>query len=118
MEKVFVYLSIIPWILFLSINIFKTLILLNDKKISALFRFDSIILILVFAYFVRFNRVFVIQMLFATINLYFFVNCLYEVDLKNESLKEVLVQNKFLFLLVYGLIIIFIIVLKKFLDII
>lgn len=101
MAKIMIYLSIIPWFLYYSINMLKTLIDLDKQKFRSLFRFDSIILILIFAYFVQFNKIFVIQMLFATINLYFFINRLYERNMNEVNIKKVIRSNKVLLLLLY-----------------
>ena len=113
MEKAVIYLSIIPWIFYYSINILKTLIDLDKKSVRALFRFDSIILIFIFAYFVHFNKEFVMQMLFATINLYFFINRLYERNINVKNIKKVMKENKLLLLLLYLFAICFVLILEN-----
>jgi len=101
LERVVVYLSVITWLLYYSINIFKTIIDLDKKSVFSLFRFDSIILILIFVYFVFYNRTFVIQMLFTTINLYMFINRLYERNINQKKIKKVISSNKLLLLVLY-----------------
>lgn len=101
MEKVIIYLSAISWLLYYSVNIFKTIIDLDKKSVFSLFRFDSIILILIFVYIVSFNRTFVIQMLFATINLYLFINRLYERNINQKRIKKVISSNKLLLSVLY-----------------
>lgn len=113
LEKVVVYLTIIPWIFYFSINVFQTLINIENKKKPSLFRFDSIILIFIFVYFVYFNKVFVIQMLFSTINLYFFINSLYEKNINRKNIKKVIMNNKLLLFLLYLFTGIFILILSN-----
>lgn len=116
METILVYLSVIPWIFYYSINIFKTLIDIDKKRALSLFRFDSVILILIFMYFVYFNKTFVIQMLFATMNLYFFINRLYEKNINRNNIKKVYKKNRGLLGVLYLFMILFIIVLERFLK--
>lgn len=116
METILVYLSVIPWIFYYSINMFKTLIDIDKKRALSLFRFDSVILILIFMYFVFFNKSFVIQMLFATMNLYFFINRLYEKNINRNNIKKVYRKNKSLLGVLYLFMIVFIIVLERLLK--
>jgi hypothetical protein len=116
MTTFIIYLSIIPWLLYYSISIYKTLIELDKYSIFYLFRFDSIILILIFAYFVRFKKSFVIEMLFATFNLYLFINRLYEKNNNHSSFKKVVLDNKLLLLFLYIITFILIFILEKYLK--
>ena len=116
MKTVIVFLSIIPWIFYYSINIFKTLIDIDKKRTLSLFRFDSVILIVTFMYFVFFNKTFVIQMLFATINLYFFINRLYEKNINRDNIKKVYKNNKKLLGVLYLFMFMFIIILERLLK--
>jgi hypothetical protein len=116
MTNFIIYLSIIPWLFYYSISIYKTLIDLDKYSVFYLFRFDSIILILIFAYFVSFNKTFVIEMLFATINLYLFINRLYEKNMTHPRLKKVILDNKLLLLFIYILTFILIFFLEKYLK--
>lgn len=116
MERVIIYLSAISWLLYYSVNIFKTIIDLDKKSIFSLFRFDSIILILIFVYIVSFNRTFVIQMLFATINLYLFINRLYERNINQKRIKKVISSNKLLLSVLYILAFTWIIVAENILE--
>lgn len=116
METIIVYLSVIPWIFYYSINIFKTLIDMDKKRTLSLFRFDSVILILIFIYFVYFNKTFVIQMLFATMNLYFFINRLYEKNINRKNIKNVFKKNKCLLTVLYIFMILFIVVFERLLK--
>jgi hypothetical protein len=116
MTNFIIYLSIIPWLFYYSISIYKTLIDLDKYSVFYLFRFDSIILILIFAYFVSFNKSFVIEMLFATINLYLFINRLYEKNMTHPRLKKVILDNKLLLLFIYIFTFILIFFLEKYLK--
>ncbi len=116
MNRIIIYLSIIPWVFYYSINIFKTLIDLDHKSIFSLFRFDSIILICLFIYFSKFNKIFVIEMLFATMNLYFFVNRLYEDNMHIVNIKKVFSENKLLLFLLHILALVIIIVCSRILK--
>jgi hypothetical protein len=116
MTNFIIYLSIIPWLFYYSISIYKTLIDLDKYSVFYLFRFDSIILILIFAYFVSFNKTFVIEMLFATINLYLFINRLYEKNMTHPRLKKVVLDNKLLLLFIYIFTFILIFFLEKYLK--
>lgn len=114
METIIVYLSIIPWIFYYSINIFKTLIDIDKKGLLSLIRFDSAILILIFIYFVYFNKVFVIQMLFTTINLYFFINSLYDKEINRDNIKKVFNENRVLLCVLYIFMIICVVLFERF----
>jgi hypothetical protein len=116
MKILIIYLSIIPWLLYYSVSIFKTLIDLDKYNVFSLFRFDSIILILIFAYFVSFNKSFVIEMLFATMNLYLFINRLYEKNMNHPNLKKIIFNNKLLLLFIYIITFILIFILESYLK--
>lgn len=111
LNRVILYLTVIPWIFHYLINILKTLIHFEKKNTFSLFRVDSILLIFIFVYFSKFNQKIVIQMLFATMNLYFFINSLYEEHINMINLKKVMLQNKLLifllFLFMLGILLIF-----------
>lgn len=52
-------------------------------------------------------------MLFATINLYFFINRLYERNINNVNVKKVIKNNKLLIALLYLFVIGFVLILEK-----
>ena len=93
-NKIIIYLTFIPWVLFYGKLIKLALRETKDKKLdskwfkknfSTIIHFDIIILILLFIYFASFKDNFVDQMLFSVMNLYLFVNTFY--DKRNKSNK-------------------------------
>lgn len=95
-NKIIIYLTFIPWILFYGKLIKMALKETKNKKLdskwfrknfSTIIHFDIIILILLFVYFASFKDTFVNEMLFSVMNLYLFVNTFYD---KRSNLNKVL----------------------------
>ncbi len=89
------YLLFIPWILFFSLyslNAYKviyrkkTKINLKwiNKNFFKIFRFDVLLLMGIFIYFSTYRNITVIKMLFFMINLYLFVNTIYDVKINKK----------------------------------
>lgn len=92
MQKFFVYLTFIPWFLYF-VEIAKNFLkILSNTKVNKewfkknffyLFRFDSIILFAIFIFFAKFykdaNQIMLVKiLLFSAINLFLYINTLYE----------------------------------------
>ena len=86
MNTLLSYLSFIPYFFYLFLLIKDELV--NEKNGKDLFRFDTLILVAVFIFFASYKVPLVCKMLFATINLYLFVNKIYDHDLKNKKIKK------------------------------
>ena len=95
-NKIIIYLTFIPWILFYGKLIKMALKETKNKKLnfkwfkqnfSIIIHFDIIILILLFIYFASFKDSFVNKMLFSIMNLYLYVNTFYD---KRSNLNKVL----------------------------
>jgi len=78
-----------------------------------MFRFDMLVLIGIFIFFLRHNNNTVNMMLFFMINLYLFVNCLYD-EQKSKNTKKIILKHLFPFLLVISIPILFYLLTKKF----
>lgn len=96
MAKVFEILGIIAWTLCFTKEVLFTLKNTNSKesyfkdfKTNAfkLIRFDKLLLIAIFIYYVNFNKDFVTSLVFTVICLYFFINKFYEKSKKEKFLK-------------------------------
>ena len=83
------YLAILPWILFFPIysyfiyygikeNNSKDLLKWMNNNFFKMFRFDILLLIIIFINFIRYNNYAVNLMLFFMTNLYLFINILYD----------------------------------------
>ncbi len=93
-NKIGIYLTFIPWLLFFGKLIKMALKETKNQKLdgkwfkdnfSTIMHFDIIILILLFIYFSIYNDSFVDMMLFSVMNLYLYVNTFY--DKRNTSNK-------------------------------
>ena len=91
-NKIVIYLTFIPWLLFFGKLVKMALKETKNKKLdskwfkehfSTIIHFDIIILILLFIYFSIYNDSFVDMMLFSVMNLYLYVNSFY--DKRNTS---------------------------------
>ena len=94
-NKIVIYLTFIPWLLFFGKLIKMALKETKNKKLdfkwfkehfSTIIHFDIIILILLFVYFASFKDSFVNMMLFSVMNLYLYVNTFY--DKRNISKRK------------------------------
>ncbi len=80
--------SCIPFLMYIFLLI-KEEVLKPERSIKEILRFDNLILIIVFIIFTTYKVSMVNQMLFFTINLYFYVNKLYDKKLKQKiNIKE------------------------------
>ncbi len=97
-NKIIIYLTFGPWLLFFGRLIKMALKETKNKKLdyvwfkkhfSTIMHFDIIILILLFIYFAIYNDTFVDKMLFSVMNLYLFVNTFYDKrNISNKSLDK------------------------------
>ena len=94
-NKIMIYLTFIPWLLFFGKLVKMALKETKNKKLdfkwfkahfSTIVHFDIIILILLFVYFASFKDSFVNMMLFSVMNLYLYVNTFY--DKRNISKRK------------------------------
>ena len=101
-NKIIIYITFIPWILFYSKLIHTALKETKYKKINFswlkkhfnnIIHFDILILIVLFYYFSKYDDYIVDKMLFSVINLYLFVNSYYDKRniSKNKLNKEDLI---------------------------
>lgn len=98
MTKIFELLGIIAWVLCFNKELLFTLKNTNSKesyfkdfktKAFKLIRFDKLLLIAIFIYYVNFNKEFVTSLVFTVICLYFFINKFYEKSKKEKFIKTV-----------------------------
>ncbi len=82
MNIILSYLSFIPYFIYLYLLIKEEL--LNEIKGKNIFRFDTLILALVFYYFANYKVDFVSEILFFTINLYLLANKLYDKSINQK----------------------------------
>ena len=80
MNMLLSYLSFIPYFIYLYLLIKEEL--LNEK--NKIFRFDTLILVVIFIYFAHYHVAYVSKILFFTINLYLLVNKLYDKNIKGK----------------------------------
>ena len=92
------YLALFPWILFYTAYSWHIYLDIKEEEAKDLFkwmklnfwkmfRIDILLLIAIFIYFVRFDNHAVDLMLFFMINLYLFINILYEIPAKQKKVK-------------------------------
>lgn len=112
------YLTLIPWFLFfifysyyiyLEISAQKTYNYRKwiDENFWKIFRFDTLFLIAIFIFFIRYKNNFVNLMLFFAINLYLLINILYELPKKEKFKIPLTTLISFLIILFIPLIIYF-----------
>jgi len=89
MNNIIIYLSFLPWVLYFILHTAKAI---RETKLVKkteyfkwlkshffqIFRLDNLVLIAVFLYFVKHHNDLVDKMLFSSINLYLFVNSIYD----------------------------------------
>jgi|GEM_PF-5458989 len=96
MDQAIIYISFIPWLFYFisySIKGIKDTKGVKRKKyvnwlkthLLQIFRLDTLVLIAVFLYFTKHNNDFVDKTLFFAINLYLFVNSIYDKSFKNKN---------------------------------
>ena len=99
MNKAIIYVTFLPWLLYFIIYSIKgikdtkgvkrkTYFTWLKKHFFQMFRFDTLVLIAVFLYFIKFENSMVDKMLFFAINLYLFVNSIYDKSFKNKNKIE------------------------------
>lgn len=96
MNRLLTLISLIPYICYLYLLTKQEI--LTEKKGKDLFRFDTLILVIIFIYFSTFKASFVNKMLFFTINLYFLINHLYDYKAPKKINKK---KEYLLFIFVY-----------------
>ena len=102
MTKLVVFLTFIPWLAYFILSTIKNIKKIRNEKMSIqyikenifnIFRFDTIILILIYIYFSlsypSSDQIWLVRvLLFATINLYLFVNRIYDKVENNNQLNK------------------------------
>lgn len=94
-EKMVVYMTFIPWMLYFMKNSFTIMKELKEakkmgyahwfkKNFYRIFRMDTLLLLALFFYFARYNTAIVNKLLFTVIHLYMWVNTFYD----NKESKE------------------------------
>ena len=118
------YLALLPWLLFFPTYSFHIYLEINEKGTRELikwgkknffkmFRLDILLLISLFVYFLTHNHNTVNLMLFFMINLYFFVNMLYETKFKGKF-RELNVQMVVIYIFVILIPVIFYLITRNF----
>jgi len=118
------YIALLPWILFFSVyslNIFIRLYENNKDDLKTwfknnllkMFRIDMLILIAIFIFFLQYNNNTVNIMLFFMINLYLFINCLYD-EQQSKNRKKIILKHLFPYCLVIAIPILFFIFTRRF----
>ncbi len=98
-EKMVVYMTFIPWILYFIKNSFAILKELKEaqkmgyskwfrKNFYKIFRIDTLLLLALFFYFAKFNMAIVNKLLFTVIHLYMWVNTFYDNNENKEHLSK------------------------------
>lgn len=94
MNKIISYITFIPWVLYYSKSIIngikstkdvKSIKIWYKKNKGRLIPFESLLIIAVYVYFSLHNNTAVIKLLFAVINLYFFINTFYDSRVDNNK---------------------------------
>ncbi len=112
LNKLIILITFIPWIINFYANLLDIYRSIDYQKLPALewlkknffkeFRIDALIIILIFIYFSNFDKLFVCQYLFLVMNLYFYINSLY--DTKHEIKKLACIKNNYKEMLLVNLI--------------
>ena len=104
------YITLLPWLLFFSIYTLNAYIEIYERNKTKLktwfhknfwkmFRLDILLLIIIFIFFLKYKNNTVNIMLFFMINLYLFINSLYDI-VPNKNTKKIIKQLLISFLLV------------------
>ena len=101
MDKIIVYFTFIPWLLYYFYNVINAVLVVKDKKISGqwmkkhifqLFHFNDLILYAIFFYFLELynnaDHIWLVSiLLFSAINLYLFINSFYDVNRSKNRIE-------------------------------